>query len=299
MPKFRVSSILVFSVLLIIIAVGLLATSVYFLLDAKDKKKEPVAEIKKASAIQEADTAAIVSAAVTLDTSHLKPITSQDTIKKKLDEIYALKKEIPSVITNQTSDTTITNTREKIAELLKRIDDLKNRTTRVETENRFLKSMLEQLTDELKTKEQSIRRVNTDNRFTQVSNVTTESNRVSVGDVRLGILNEEGQETNRAEEGNKLTGSFNVRSNANTTASFYVVVTQPNGKVLQNSSWDGGIFETAEGRKLYTSKVLFYGTSESKRSFFTVTTDNLQKGTYTVQVYHNGSIVGRGSKTVL
>ncbi|MER3464810.1 MAG: hypothetical protein C4329_10780, partial [Chitinophagaceae bacterium] len=222
------------------------------------------------------------------------PITSADTINSKLNEIYALKKQIPSVI-NQANDTSVATTKQKIFELLKKIDDLKSRTTKVESENKFLKTMLEQLTKELKAKEQNIRLVSQSSRSSNAT-VGPESNKVFIADIRVNAVNENGQETNRAEEAARLAGSFIVRSNV-TNASFYVVVTQPNGKVLQSSSWDGGAFETAEGRKLYTSKVLL--DSETKRPAFSITSDNLQKGNYIVQVYYNGTMIGRSSKTLL
>jgi glutathionyl-hydroquinone reductase len=75
---------------------------------------------------------------------------------------------------------------------------------------------------------------------------------------------------------------------------------QPNGKVLKNSAWETGIFETKEdGRKMYSQKIRFdYNKGETKRCNFSVIADNYPKGNYTFQIYHNGVLIANTVKTL-
>jgi hypothetical protein len=78
-----------------------------------------------------------------------------------------------------------------------------------------------------------------------------------------------------------------------------VVVLRPDNKVLQTSAWESGRFETKEGTKIYSCKIKFeYTKGENKKLSFSLNSDKSQKGTYTLQVYYNGSMIGRMTKTL-
>ena len=78
-----------------------------------------------------------------------------------------------------------------------------------------------------------------------------------------------------------------------------VVVLQPDGRVLKNSEWDSGSFNTPDGKKIYSYKLSFnYAKGEQKQLLFSLKADKYQKGNYTMQVYYNGILIGRVSKTL-
>ena len=78
-----------------------------------------------------------------------------------------------------------------------------------------------------------------------------------------------------------------------------VVVLQPDGRVLKNSEWDAGSFNTQEGKKLYSYKLNFtYARGEPKRLNFSLRADRYQKGNYTMQLYYNGLMIGKAVKTL-
>ena len=79
----------------------------------------------------------------------------------------------------------------------------------------------------------------------------------------------------------------------------FVVILQPDGKLLKQSGWDSGSFETREGTKIYSCKLRFdCPKGENKSLNFSVPSSNFQKGMYSIQVYHKGVMVVRGNKSL-
>lgn len=76
-----------------------------------------------------------------------------------------------------------------------------------------------------------------------------------------------------------------------------VVILQPNGKVLQNSTWETGVFYTREGKQLYSNKLRFdHQAGENKKLQFAISADKFLPGKYLVQLYHNGAMIGKTQK---
>jgi len=123
-------------------------------------------------------------------------------------------------------------------------------------------------------------------------------------DLRLAAINnadDKEAETNSAEKTDKFTGAFTV-TNFNsqlTNAEMMVVVLKPDGKVLKGSGWDSGTFNTPDGKKIYSYKFNFtYTRGEAKRLAFSLKGGTLSKGSYTMEVYNNGIMIGRTVKTL-
>jgi hypothetical protein len=106
-------------------------------------------------------------------------------------------------------------------------------------------------------------------------------------------------ETMQQDEANKFISSFTVRNNVTgfQTAEIIVVVSDPSGKSINPEVWDAGSFETkTEGRKVYTRKLLFeYNKGETKRLQFSLEPENFEKGTYKLSLYCNGIRIGESS----
>jgi hypothetical protein len=109
-------------------------------------------------------------------------------------------------------------------------------------------------------------------------------------------------ETSQHDEANKFISSFTVRNSTSDfpTAEIIIVVTDPSGKSVNPEVWDAGSFETkAEGRKVYTRKLLFeYNKGETKRLEFSLEPENFEKGIYKISLYHNGIRIGQSSWTL-
>jgi len=123
-------------------------------------------------------------------------------------------------------------------------------------------------------------------------------------DMRLSIVTTKSgdreTEVTSARKANKLIFSFTLQNNIVSTASYdvYVVILQPDNKVLQTDVWGTDHFDSkTEGAKAYTTKVHFeYNKGERKKIIYTIQPDNFLAGTYTMQVYQNGVSLGETIK---
>ncbi|MBK7735256.1 MAG: hypothetical protein IPI36_08520 [Chitinophagaceae bacterium] len=95
-----------------------------------------------------------------------------------------------------------------------------------------------------------------------------------------------------ADKASKIVGTFNFKNNSSqsNTTEVIVVVTQPNGKILQKSSWESGSFQTKDGKRMiYTCKLRNdYEAWETKHLLFTLVGENYSSGRYNMKVYQNG-----------
>lgn len=117
----------------------------------------------------------------------------------------------------------------------------------------------------------------------------------------IQISNDKEEPTVKANETEKLLGYFKVKSKRaqNTTAEIMIVVVQPDGKVVQNSTWETGTFETPEGKKIYSRKLRFdYTAGELKQLNFSLTPDKYLPGNYSIKIYHNGILIGKTDKVL-
>ena len=180
--------------------------------------------------------------------------------------------------------------------------ELHNKNISVEDENKRLNGKLNQLTNEIKSVEQNLKTNKVENKT--VTKSTKTSSVFSISQLQVSVLmNNKGaeQETVKADQAEKFTGSFTVKNNLNqfNNAEIIVVVLQPDGRVMQSSTWETGTFDTPEGRKIYSSKFHFeYSSGESKHLSFSLSAEKYLKGEYIIQIYYNGMIIGKTFKTL-
>ena len=119
----------------------------------------------------------------------------------------------------------------------------------------------------------------------------------------ITVKNDKEVETGSAKKASKLVVSFAVQNNINQyeNADVYIIVTQPDGRILENNDvWEKSTITTTTGARLnYTRKVRFdYQKGETKRLLFSLNADEYLKGTYTLQIYHNGNMIGQVMKVL-
>lgn len=235
-----------------------------------------------------------------LDSSLITSDSLKTQLDLKLTEFFRLSNEIKVLLSSRSNTRDFSVAKQKIGELQNKAQDLKAKTQMVDNENKSLNTVLEELNKTEKSKP-----------ATQVAD-TPGSNEngnpvfavFNASDLRLSAMtvNEEAEtETTIAEQANKLVGAFTVTNNISqlSNVEIMVVVLQPDGRVLKNSEWDSGSFNTPDGKKIYSYKLNFnYLKGEQKRLLFSLKTDKYQKGSYTMQVYHNGIMIGRVFKTL-
>ncbi|MBK6935909.1 MAG: hypothetical protein IPH18_02740 [Chitinophagaceae bacterium] len=84
-------------------------------------------------------------------------------------------------------------------------------------------------------------------------------------------------------------------------AEVFVIITQPDGSVLKTDAWESSaaMLTKSGDKKIYTRKIKFeYTRGENKKLVFSLNPDEYQKGSYTLQLYHNGNLIGQSVKTL-
>jgi hypothetical protein len=296
-------------VLLIISAVVLAISSYKYFIKGTTGKKSELASSMPSKKLTERDSIQKVynATAIDIDTKlKLDPsIASDKDAQTKLDDVNALRTEISALLKDQTNDANLANARLKIEELQLKVAILQNRFSGVEAENRRLQALLNQLMSSNKsnnvttsTVSEKQAKINTE-RF--VSNNSYGPATTAAGLHLFAVVdnNNKEQETNDAEEAEKMIGTFSLKNISDkATPEVMVVVLQPDGRVLKNSVWESGTFETKEGKKIYSRKISFEPAQEDKQLNFSLTPDNFLKGEYTLQIWYNGKMIAKTVKTL-
>jgi hypothetical protein len=222
----------------------------------------------------------------------------------KLEEVNNLRGEIAELLKGKSSEENLTSAQMKIYLLQEKVGLLQTRFLDISDENKKLQQLLTQMIANSKMNNTVVRNTRTTEApATQVQIIENEKNvltsNVAVASGLHLFAVADNNETSQSVDADKIVGSFmlkNITNKAN--AEVVVVVIQPDGKVLKNSVWESGTFETKEGKKIYSRKILFESDSPEKQVNFSLTPDNFSKGNYTMQVWYNGSMIAKTVKTL-
>lgn len=240
-----------------------------------------------------------------LDTAWYNADSLKGNLDINLKEFYRLRDEIATLLQAKVPNTDDVNlAKRKITELQVRVEQLRYRNTDVENENKRLKALLNQMAkDRQGPIEINVKQADAD-LSTQKSKINSfvDGNAISAVNLNLAALaNNDQDETTEARLTEKLVGSFVVKNTSGmaTKTEIVIVVLQPNGQVLQKSDWESGVFQTKEGKKVYSCKLRCEtNKGESRQLNFSITADKYQKGNYTMQIYNNGVLIGRMYKSL-
>ncbi len=225
----------------------------------------------------------------------------QNELEVKLAEFYRLRTEITAILKTRAVNNNFVVAKQKIGELQIKVDGLKEKNQAVDSENKKLNYVLNEIGKTEKNAEKN------GNAGIAVKADPTEKppyafSAFTASNMRLSAVNNMDEtETAFAEKTDKLTGTFTVMNfnSQLTNAEMMVVVTKPDGKVLKNSGWDSGTFYTPEGKKIYSYKFSFlYKRGEARQLAFSLHGGTLTKGNYTMEVYHNGLLIGKVVKSL-
>lgn len=307
MRENKYDKLLLVSVALLVISAVLLLISgynIYF----KDKVPQPLAVGKNAVEIplQLRDSLEkVYSNTVTAINNNLaisaNTIGDRET-QTKMAELATLRQEIVTLLANKNDDSDLQLAKVKIEELQQKVAVLQNRYTGVETENRRLQNLINQLLNGKSSAGTASTSAVIADKQRNVTSTTATSNSPFAGALHLFAVanaNTKEQETTAAEEAEKIVGTFVVKNvPATGNGEFLVVILQPDGKVVKNSVWESGTFETVEGKKIYSRKLYAETATEEKQLNFSLTPDKFLKGDYTMQIWYNGSMIAKMVKTL-
>ncbi|HMU46991.1 MAG TPA: hypothetical protein PKC72_11515 [Chitinophagaceae bacterium] len=302
------------SLLLGLLSAGLVGTWVYHLYDKTQySKMRNEVFIKDSLAVAQGiqdSLHRIYSAALNdldakLDSTRSDADSLKTQLNAKLTEVYRLRNEINGILKNRgASKEDLAVARVKIKELQTLVDDLKTQKLTIEEEKQNLNEKMNRLNGDIAGLQENMNRLTAENKT--LNEKLSLASLFVASDLQLtpvAVKNEKEQETVQSKKVSKLVISFTVQNNIAQfdNAEIYIAITQPDGSVLKNDDvWESTTMNLYNGNKVpYTRKVKFeYQKGESKQLLFSINADEYYKGTYTLQVYHNGRLIGQAMKTL-
>ncbi len=302
------------SILLGMLSVGLVATWVYHLYDKTQySKRRTEIFIKDSTAVaqgiqdslQKIYSYTINNLDARLDSTKSTAGLLQGQLQTKLAEINRLRIEIATILKkNNFKKEDLDLARKKTAQLQQLVEELQNKNNSIEEEKKQISAVLDKVTTQVKYLENDMQKLGKENKIL-AEKITLASSFVA-SELKLSpvtVKNDKEQETNLAKKAEKLIISFAVQNNVTDyqNADVFIVITLPNGKVLKNEDvWEATSINLQNGSRIsYTRKVRFeYLKGESKRLIFSLDAEEYLKGTYTLQLYHNGYMIGQTMKTL-
>lgn len=297
------------NILIALLSLALLGTWGYMLWD-KNASTGSVAErnAEIANAMTESDS---LRQLFNLAEIHLDSITGNNN--NLVGENSALHREIEE---KKAEITKILNDKNATAADLKKarqlINELNGQIGRLEAQVTQLKGENQQLTVQ-NTQLNTEKGVLSQNLQTKTAENDELANTVDVGSTLLasGITvtpidvrrNGKEKETSIARRVDKLQINFNVENRITTSgpADLYVIVTDPQGKIIQNTDLGSGAMTTRQdGDRNFTAKVpIEYEQGTRKGVTFSIKSpDGFHKGDYRIEVYHNGFKIGEGIRSL-
>jgi len=188
--------------------------------------------------------------------------------------------------------------RKELEALKKEYAELKARYDRLAAENASLKDANSKLNQELTTTKQVNEQLQSTNAVLQEK--VDLASIVTAGDVKAyGVSVKKGNEkvTDKSKKANKLEACFKIMQNNIAEPGdkeVYMVVKDPGGKVL--SPGDANKFEYMGSEMNFSSRKSFYYSNKAQDICLEYTHKSaLSKGTYKVEVYMDGTLIGKSN----
>ncbi|MBI5371443.1 MAG: hypothetical protein HZA79_05380 [Sphingobacteriales bacterium] len=302
------------TLLLAMLSVGLVGTWGYHLYDKtqySNQRKEVY--IKDSTAVAEAvqdSLQKLYSRSLrTLDQELDSTRSGADSLKSalqlKLGEINRLRNEINTILKNRgASQPDLLLARKKINELQELVEEMKGEKLSMEEEKQKLADRMTQLNGEISGLQENMKKLGDENKV--LSEKMNLASLFVASGIRLSpvtLKNDKETETSQVKKTSKLVISFTVQNNVYDYdgAEVYIIITQPDGKVLTPDVWESATPMTTHSgdRRNYTRKIRFeYAKGEAKQLSFSINADAYQAGNYVLQLYHKGYMIGQTGKVL-
>ncbi|MBI1342644.1 MAG: hypothetical protein GC171_06915 [Terrimonas sp.] len=296
------------NILIGILAAGLLGTWGYLLYD-KNKTNESLGQKdnKIASVTNQFDSLkfAYDDAVLRLDSLTGDNNLKEGQLSEKQKEINNLKGQIRSVLSKKNAtEADLKKAKSLIAELNEKINSYEVEIAKLTAENQQLTADNEQLSSEKMVLTENLTTATTQNK--ELSSTVDVGSTFSASNIQITPVNERknGKEktTTTAKKVDKLVVSFDVENRIAKSgpADIYVMVTNPEGKVIADESMGSGTLTTRnDGERTFTSKLsINYDQGTRKNLQIPIHWSEFKTGDYKIEVYHNGFKIGEGVRTL-
>ncbi|HMG67181.1 MAG TPA: hypothetical protein VK588_05820 [Chitinophagaceae bacterium] len=296
--------------LLLLVSIGLIGTWVYHLYDKSQYSNHQFEVLVKDTlatreAVKDSLQKLFNEKTVELDTTRMVEDSLKGTLDSSMTKIFDLRRQIGDILKNRNATRSdLKKATELIAEYKEEIEEMKAQNNDLEGERMRLTGVLGQLNDEMKNLQDNMQRITQENK--ELNETIGEASTFVASELCLSAVTlkpgKRETEATVAKKANKFIFSFTIQNNVARSSPYdvYVIITQPDNKVLQDDVWGAGadyFVSKTEGNKAYTAKIHFdYTKGEKKKIIYTIQPDNFLAGAYTFQVYQNGISLGETTK---
>lgn len=273
----------------------LLGTNVYLFLQ-KDKSQQKQLETKQL--LQQADTSlAALQGEYNASLARLDDLTGKNAqldkqLKERDSELAKTKARIQEILSkNKATEKEVAEARSLIQKLNSRITNYETQITQLKKENTALASQRDSVTVTNTDLQQKV----------NLAKVLHASN-IRLKGIKLTHGGRKEKETEKARRVDLLRITFDIDENRiaeSGNKELAICITNPNGELLSNAALGSGSFKTADGQSRYysVSKSVLLQTEQPVKD---VNVDWQQsseyaKGAYSVEIYHQGYLIGKGS----
>jgi hypothetical protein len=297
------------SLLLALLAIGLIITWGYHLYDKSQYSNKPKEVLVKdptivAKAVSDSLREFFTHTLNQLGNEKIETDSANSSLnedmKQKINEIDTLKNEIGTILKRSIlTQADLTEAQLKIDSLKRKLTAIKNEDKTLAEQSNKVDGIESRLSNETNSQQQHNTKIKDEKRTVAKVDAIPVFTASSIKFAAYSQLSENETETTSQETAKKFIASFTVKNNSinEKNAEIIVVVTDPSGKSINPEVWDAGSFETKyEGRKVYTKRIRFeYNKGEVKRLNLTLEPENFVKGTYKLSLYNNGVRIGETS----
>ncbi len=248
----------------------------------------------------------------TIDTNLIRTNTETNPeLEQKYKEVEILRAEINKLLLSD-GDGNMASAQQKIQELQQKIVSLEIRYEDASIQNIKLKEKLTQLKndyggqdidvkeDKLNGTNKSDNNTNKNSSDPQTNTPVFQSINQATGMVFYATAIGSSNQTTKISNAEKLQGSFLFKYKTKyNNEPVYVVVIQPDGKTVKGPSWDIGVFDSDEGKKVFTKKLSVDYNGEPQKLDFSIQPDDFIAGSYKMEIWFKKNLIGTIVRTLL
>ena len=291
-----------------LLAVFLLGTWAYFLYDKNDSNKQiqlRTAEATTALTAKDSVQMMYNDALTRLDSITGSNNNLSGQLSDRQSDITRLKNQINKIMNDKNATAgDLKKARGMINELNSKIANLESEVARLTGENQQLAASNTHLTEERNVLQTNLQTTTAEKE--ELAQTVDVASTFSASNIKITPINEKGKgkekETTTAKRVDKLVVSFDVENRVARSgpADLYIIVTAPDGKVINDANLGSGVLTTrADGDKPFTYKTTIEYEQGTRK---TVQVPLRQKpfltGDYKIEIYQNGFKIAEGVRTL-
>lgn len=299
------------AIVLLIASAAVLGYSVY---NSHFSKSDIKTSADNSNSLRDSLKTVYSNAVTSIDTNLVRTNTEANPeLESKYKEVDALRAEINRLLLSN-DDANFATAQQKILELQLKITTLEIRYEDASEQNRKLQEKIVAL----KTNEENQNGSEKNDKSTTVSTDTKKQTTITpntpivtaptkqqinqASEMSFYATTNKGEnQTTKILNSDKLQGSFLFKYKSPYAANdaVYIVVIQPDGKTIKGPSWDIGVFDSDEGKKVFTKKINVELNGQPLKLDFSVLPDEFLAGSYTMEIWYKKNLIGTKVRTLL